>query len=104
MQKLLLTSAVAIVGFAAVPAQAMPFSSLSDAQPGVTLIAQGCGPGWYRGPYGRCHPMGYAHPAPYYRPYPYARHYPYARPYPYAHPYAYGPHRCWWRDGVRVCR
>jgi hypothetical protein len=21
-------------------------------------VAQGCGPGWARGPYGRCHPMG----------------------------------------------
>jgi hypothetical protein len=21
-------------------------------------VAQGCGPGWYRGPYGRCRPMG----------------------------------------------
>jgi hypothetical protein len=89
MQKLFLTSATAILGFAAVSAQAMPFASISEAQPAVTLIAQGCGPGWYRGPGGRCHPMGYVHPAPYYRPYP------------YAHPY---PHRCRWVNGVRVCR
>jgi hypothetical protein len=91
MRKLFLASAAALVGLSAGAAQAMPFSSLSDTQPGLTLIAQGCGPG-YRGPYGRCHPMGYARPAPYYRPYPYARPYPVA------------PHRCWWASGVRVCR
>jgi hypothetical protein len=25
---------------------------------GAASAAEGCGPGWYRGPYGRCHPMG----------------------------------------------
>ncbi len=87
MRCLLLTIGAAFVAFAAVPAHAMPFPPASDAPPGVTLIAQGCGPGWFRGPYGRCHPMGYARPAPFYRPYP----------------YAYRPH-CWWVNGVRVCR
>jgi hypothetical protein len=24
----------------------------------VVKVAQGCGSGWTRGPYGRCHPMG----------------------------------------------
>ena len=90
MRKWILTLAGAAAGFAAaVPAQAMPFPSLSDERPGVTLIAQGCGPGWYRGPYGHCHPMGYGPPRPYYHPYP------------YVHPYA--PH-CWWANGVRICR
>jgi opacity protein-like surface antigen len=23
----------------------------------VTLVAEGCGPGWWRGPAGHCHPM-----------------------------------------------
>jgi hypothetical protein len=50
MRKLFLASAAALVGMSAGAAHAMPFSSLSDTQPGVTLIAQGCGPGWYRGP------------------------------------------------------
>ncbi|RBP11150.1 hypothetical protein DFR50_11735 [Roseiarcus fermentans] len=98
MSKWIVTASVLGGLAAAVPAQAMPFSALSDAQPGVTLIAQGCGPGWFRNPWGRCVPMGA--PAPYYRPYPYAYG---PRPYPYARPYPYGPH-CWWRNGVRVCR
>jgi hypothetical protein len=70
------TIAAALLGLATAPAGAM----------------QGCGPGWARGPYGRCHPIGAApvyRPAPMYRP-------------PAA--YGYYPHRCWWRDGVRVCR
>jgi hypothetical protein len=25
----------------------------------ILLVAQGCGPGWYRGPYGACHRFGY---------------------------------------------
>ena len=25
--------------------------------PAATLVAEGCGPGWWRGPGGRCHPM-----------------------------------------------
>jgi hypothetical protein len=24
----------------------------------IQPVAQGCGPGWHRGPYGRCRPMG----------------------------------------------
>jgi len=90
MQKLILMSAAAFFGFAAVAAQAMPFSPVAETGPAATLVAQGCGPGWARGPYGHCHPMGYARPAPYYHPYAYARP-----------PY---PHRCWWANGVRVCR
>jgi hypothetical protein len=72
MRKIILaTLAAAFLGLAAAPAGAM----------------QGCGPGWARGPYGRCHPMG---AAPAYRPPPPA--------------YGYYPHRCWWHNGVRVCR
>jgi hypothetical protein len=91
MRKALLTAAIGLLGLAAIPARAMPVAPLDGAAPAVTLVAFGCGPGWTRGPYGRCHPMGYvARPA--YGFYGYR---------PYAHPYAYG--RCWWRGGVRVC-
>ena len=92
MQKALLTAAIGLLGLAAIPAQAMPIAPLNGAAPAVTLVAQGCGPGWYRGPYGHCHPMGYVAPGP---AYAYGYH-----PYAY-HPYAY--RHCWWRAGVRVC-
>jgi hypothetical protein len=36
----------------------MPLASL-DGQPAITLVADGCGYGWYRGPGGYCHRFGY---------------------------------------------
>ncbi len=92
MQKTLIASALALLGLsAAVPAQAMPFPPLSDGQSGVTLVAFGCGPGWTRGPYGRCHPIHYGVPV-------------YGPPRVYVGPGYYHPWRhCWWRAGVRVC-
>ena len=44
-----------------VRSDAAPAQNLSVAldQAGLLqTVAQGCGPGWYRGPYGRCRPMG----------------------------------------------
>lgn len=88
MQKVLMAAVVALVGLAAAPATAMPIGPVGDGPSGVTLVAEGCGPGFVRGPYGHCHPMGYPHPA-----YGVYAH-------PHAHPY--GGH-CWWRNGVRIC-
>jgi len=40
------------------PSQAMPLSPLGQsASSNVTLVAQGCGRGYHRGPYGRCRPL-----------------------------------------------
>jgi hypothetical protein len=58
MRKVFLMSAVTLLGLAAVPAKAMPFSSLSNVPISVTPIAMGCGAGFTRGPYGHCHPIG----------------------------------------------
>ncbi len=58
MRKVLIASALALLGLAAVPARAMPFPTSAEALPGVTPVAYGCGVGWTRGPYGRCHPIG----------------------------------------------
>ena len=82
MRKALLTSAIVLFGLASVPARAMPVAPLAGAATSVTQAAWGCGRGWTRGPYGRCHPMGYGYgavavvpfaPVPFYG-YPYARH------------------------------
>ena len=32
--------------------------------PAVTLVAEGCGPGWWRGPGGHCHPMAMGRACP----------------------------------------
>ena len=54
--------------------QAMPIEPVSDASPMVVQVANGCGPGRYRGPGGACH---------WYRrgPYPGGYYGPYRRPY-----------------------
>ena len=58
--KLLVASAFALgFGLMAVTAsQAMPAAPLNQAPAAssdIIHVAQGCGPGWARGPYGRCH-------------------------------------------------
>ena len=79
-------------GLAAASASAMPIAPPPGLDDGnLTLIAQGCGPGGFRGPYGGCH-YGAApravyvapHRGPYYGPRPYGAH-----PY-YGHPRVYG--------------
>jgi hypothetical protein len=58
------------LGLAAVSAsQAMPVAPIASSQPEVIKDAQGCGPGFHRGPYGACRPLyscplGW-HPGPY---------------------------------------
>jgi len=58
------------LGLAAVSAsQAMPVAPIASSQPEVIRVAQGCGPGFHRGPYGACRPLyscplGW-HPGPY---------------------------------------
>jgi hypothetical protein len=38
--------------------QAMPVAPLDrSVSTDAIQVAQGCGPGWHRGPYGRCRPM-----------------------------------------------
>lgn len=54
-------SLTAVLGLtlAASVSQAMPMAggtaSISSAP--IILAAEGCGPGWFRGPHGRCHPV-----------------------------------------------
>jgi hypothetical protein len=60
--KLLAASVLVLgLGLAAVSAsQAMPVAPLDPAQAeseDVIQVAQGCGPGFHRGPYGACRPL-----------------------------------------------
>jgi hypothetical protein len=58
MKTFLAAAVFALAGLGA--ANAMPLAPLSAADSaGVIQVAQGCGPGFARGPYGRCRPMGY---------------------------------------------
>ncbi len=57
MKTILAAAVFAIAGFGA--AQAMPLAPLgATGGAEVIQVAQGCGPGFARGPYGRCRPMG----------------------------------------------
>ena len=57
MKTILAAAAFAIAGLGA--AHAMPVAPLSTTDTAdVIQVAQGCGPGYARGPYGRCRPMG----------------------------------------------
>jgi hypothetical protein len=69
--KLLAASVLALgLGLAGVSAsQAMPVAPVAPSQAEVIQVAQGCGPGFHRGPYGACRPLyscpaGW-HPGPY---------------------------------------
>lgn len=42
-----------------VPANAVAQISSAAASPQIILAAQGCGPGWFRGPNGACHRFGH---------------------------------------------
>jgi hypothetical protein len=85
MTKTFLGAAAVVLGLAVIPASAMPLSPLANSGSNITLAANGCGVGMYRGPYGHCHVGGYAAPVVVG---------------PVIHPYA---RRCWWRAGVRIC-
>ncbi len=45
----------AVARAASVSAHAAPILPVPVLSPSVTLVAQGCGPGGWRGPYGHCH-------------------------------------------------
>ncbi|MBB5048705.1 hypothetical protein HNR60_003473 [Rhodopseudomonas rhenobacensis] len=57
--KTIFAAALFAVGLAGMgSANAMPLAPLAGADTaGVIQVAQGCGPGFARGPYGRCRPM-----------------------------------------------
>ncbi len=51
----ILTVAGAVMGsFLSVSAWAFPAAPVNSKTPELILVADGCGPGWHRGPYGHC--------------------------------------------------
>jgi hypothetical protein len=94
MRHVFCACAIALLGLAAAaPVQAMPIALLSGADPGITLVAGGCGAGFHRGPAGGCiRNVGVVGAPVVGAPVVVA---PAVRP-------VYG-RRCVWRAGVRVC-
>jgi len=96
MRKAFYASAIALLGLAAGPVQAMPIAPLSGAGPDITLVAGGCGAGFHRGPYGGCvrNGAGVVVGAP-------VVGVGVVAPRTY---FMYGGRRCYWaRPGVRAC-
>jgi hypothetical protein len=57
VRSLTLTAAL-VMGLATVASAGVIPSPVGNNSHGlVTPVAEGCGPGWWRGPEGRCHPM-----------------------------------------------
>ena len=73
MKNITLVLGAAIAAATSSQLQAMPSEPVSDASP-VVQVANGCGPGRYRGPGGACHWYGRG-------PYPGGYYGPYRRPY-----------------------
>ncbi len=66
----MIISSTAALAAAASPSQAMPFPSSAETSSMIVHIANGCGPGWYRGPGGACHRFGHGpYPGGYWGPY-----------------------------------
>ncbi len=99
MRKAFYASAIALLGLAAGPLQAMPIAPFSDAAPEITLVAGGCGGGFHRGPYGGCVRNGAVAVAP--APAVVVGAPAVVAPRTY---FYYGGRRCYWRaPGVRAC-
>jgi hypothetical protein len=56
VRSLILTAALT-VGLATVAQAGFAPHSIGNSDSSIVRVAEGCGPGWWRGPGGRCHPM-----------------------------------------------
>jgi hypothetical protein len=53
------TVALGLLGAACSVRAAIPQPAPEQSHDPIVLVADGCGPGWYRGPGGACHRFGY---------------------------------------------
>ncbi len=57
MIKSFVLSAVLAAGFATAASAGVTPAAIGKTDASIIRVAEGCGPGWWRGPGGRCHPM-----------------------------------------------
>jgi hypothetical protein len=57
MVRSIVLGATFIIGLATVANAGIVVAPVGKTDSLITRVAEGCGPGWWRGPGGRCHPM-----------------------------------------------
>jgi hypothetical protein len=57
MVRSMILSAALAIGFATVANAGFSPNTIGNSGDSVIRVAEGCGPGWWRGPGGHCHPM-----------------------------------------------
>jgi hypothetical protein len=57
MVRSLILGAAMVIGIATIANAGFAPTAIGNADKSVIRIAEECGPGWWRGPEGRCHPM-----------------------------------------------
>jgi hypothetical protein len=67
MLRSIMLSAALAFGFASAASAGVPVAPIGSSDGLIVKVAEGCGPGFWRGPGGRCHPfaVGRACPAGY---------------------------------------
>lgn len=64
MLKSLLLSAALAAGLATAASAGVTPVVIGKSDAAIIKVAEGCGPGWWRGPEGRCHPMAMGRACP----------------------------------------
>jgi hypothetical protein len=57
MMKTILLSAALALGVASTASAAVTPAPVANFSSAIVKVAEGCGPGFWRGPHGHCHPM-----------------------------------------------
>jgi hypothetical protein len=63
ISKLFLSVAFAI-GLSTAAFAGVMMAPVGESSPAITRVAEGCGPGFWRGPHGACHPMAHNRACP----------------------------------------
>jgi hypothetical protein len=57
MVRSIVLSAALVFGLATAANAGIMYTPIGKADGSIVKVAEGCGPGWWRGPNGHCHPM-----------------------------------------------
>ena len=64
MIRSIVLSTALVLGLATAASAGIATAPIGNNQSLIVKVAEGCGPGWWRGPGGRCHPMARARLCP----------------------------------------